>query len=77
MNKKAEEMEYSKFFINYLNCQFDLDYIVRPNQDEDRNDPDIDVYAISKKHPTLNLQVRTRERIFKELLPRLQKKQLL
>jgi len=73
MNSKAEELEYSKFFIDRLNNRHNLDYVVYPNENERKLDKEIDVYAKSNNFPILNLQVRTRERIFKELFPRLQK----
>jgi len=71
--KKVEEIRYSKFFIDHLNNLHGLDYIVYPNENEGKFDKEIDVYAKSEKFPTLNLQVITRERIFKKLGPRLQK----
>jgi hypothetical protein len=72
--KKQEEIKYSRFFVDSLNKRLNLDYKIQPNENENKIDPDIDIYAISQNHPWLNLQIVTREKIFKELFPCLQRK---
>lgn len=67
MNKKDEELKYAKFFIDRLNHRYKLDYKAILNEKEEKIDAEIDVYATSKKYPTLNLQIRTREKILKEI----------
>jgi hypothetical protein len=73
MSKKDEELKYAEFFIDRLNHQYGLDYKATSNEKEERLDAEIDVYAMSKKFPTLNLQIRTREKILKEIFANLYK----
>jgi len=68
MNKN-EELKFADFFINWLNKGYCYDYSVVPNDNEDKEDPEIDIYAVSNKMKLrpLNLQIVTSEGdIYKE-----------
>lgn len=55
---RINELQYSQFFIQWLNKTYKLDYQVSENTEENS---EIDAYAISKSncYPKLNLQVAT------------------
>ncbi|MDD4333183.1 MAG: hypothetical protein PHT51_03655 [Patescibacteria group bacterium] len=68
MNKK-EELKFATFFINWVNKRYGYDYRAVPNNNENKSDNEIDIYAISNsaEFQTLNLQLTTSEgKIFKE-----------
>ena len=57
MNKK-EELKSATFFIKWLNKNYNFDYEIFPNNDEDNANSEIDIYAKSKfnKFQRLNFQ---------------------
>lgn len=61
MNKKDEELKFSKFFIERFNQRYGLNYRVISNNKETKTDGDIDVYALGESGQKLNLQVTTGE----------------
>ncbi len=64
--KKRKEMDYASFFISQINSQNNWDYVAIPNEDEQRNDGDVDVYARSKNFNTLNLQLKIIDKDYKK-----------
>ena len=65
MNKN-EEKEFAKFFISQLNNKYNFDYKIVPNDAENVKDGDVDIFALSSKHPKINLQLTTWERLYFE-----------
>ncbi len=70
---KREELKYSKFFIDRLNKRCGLDYSVQLNKNENKVDPEVDVYVISGSNLQFNIQVRTREGRLKKIKAALQR----
>ena len=58
IEKKKGEMLYAAFFISQINQANNWDYVVVSNENEMSEDCDVDVFAKSKKLPTLNLQLK-------------------
>ena len=51
-------MLYASFFISQINQANNWDYVMVSNENEMSEDCDVDVFAKSKKLPTLNLQLK-------------------
>lgn len=73
MNKKEEELKFSKFFIERFNQHYKLNYRVVPNNEETKINGDTDIYAVEKNSEKLNLQVTTGESELKQLLASIRK----
>lgn len=70
---KLEELKFSQFFIDRFNQYHARDFRVFPNEHENTNDPDIDVYVKSDTHGTFTLQLREGNPELKALWPKLRK----
>jgi len=71
---KNEELKFAKFFIDWLNNQYGIDYGVFPNAEENKIDPEIDIYARSKTGgEQLNFQMVTSEAELKRVVAGLER----
>lgn len=57
-NKKDEEIEFAKFFVERFNKKHNSNYKVIPNN---KDSSDIDIYATSENLETINFQLKTGE----------------